>query len=150
MIDKNSQVKEGRMEKFKGLMTSLSCEWATPQWLFDELNEEFCFTIDVCATIENAKCDKFYYRNSLEKKWNGRCWLNPPYGREIGLWIKKAYESKALVVALLPSRTDTKWWHDYVMKAKEIRFIKGRLKFGNSKNFAPFPSCIVIFNGGLN
>ena len=139
------------MDKFKGLMTSLSCEYATPQWLFDKLDEEFKFDIDVCATKENSKCRIFFSKKEDALKsswWDYICWMNPPYGREIVEWVKKAYEvslSGNIVVCLLPARTDTKWWHDYVMKAHEIRFIKGRLKFGDAKNSAPFPSCIVIF-----
>lgn len=143
----------GGVKKFKGLMTSLSCEWGTPQGLFDELNEEFNFTLDVCATKKNAKCELYFKIDKLGgglfESWNKCvCWMNPPYGREIVKWVKKAYEEslkEVAVVCLLPSRTDTRWWHDYVMKAKEIRFIKGRLKFGGAKNSAPFPSCVVIF-----
>ena len=124
--------------------------WATPQDFFDNLNLEFNFKTDVCATKDNAKCEKYFTKeqNGLEQKWNGVCWMNPPYGREIGKWIKKAYESSfegAVVVCLIPARTDTSWWHDYVQKAKEIRFIRGRLKFGGNKNSAPFPSALVIF-----
>ena len=123
--------------------------WSTPQDTFDKLNSEFGFVLDVCATKENAKCNQFYTleNDGLAQKWSGVCWMNPPYGRQIGKWIQKAYESSphgATVVCLLPSRTDTKWFHDYCMKG-EIRFIKGRLKFGGSKNSAPFPSMIVIF-----
>lgn len=127
--------------------SSKSVEWETPQKLFDELNEEFHFTLDVCATKENAKCKKYYTINDdgLKKVWKGTCWMNPPYGRQIIHWMKKAYESKCTVVCLVPSRTDTKWWHEYCMKAKDIRFIRGRLKFGNAKYCAPFPSAIIVF-----
>lgn len=132
----------------KGLFTSNTPEWSTPQKLFDELNAEFCFTLDPAATKENAKCTKFYTKedDGLSKDWTGeRVYLNPPYGREIHKWIKKACEGGAkIAVCLLPARTDTAWWHDYCMKG-EIRFIRGRLKFGDSKNSAPFPSAIVIF-----
>ena len=133
------------------LFSSLSGEWETPQGLFDVLNNEFGFTLDVCATRENAKTYKSFMRpeDGLQENWGRyRCWMNPPYGREIGKWVQKAHESAqagALVVCLLPSRTDTRWWHDYVMKASEIRFIKGRLKFSGHKNGAPFPSVIVVF-----
>ena len=127
--------------------------WATPQGVFDELNKEFGFTLDPCCSKETTKCKKYYtlQNNGLLHSWEGeRIFMNPPYGRQIPKWIEKAYtESKkgmTIVVCLIPSRTDTKWWHDYVMKANEIRFIKGRLKFGNSKNNAPFPSAIVVFN----
>lgn len=124
--------------------------WETPQHVFDELNQEFRFDVDVCATKENAKCATFFSpeMDGLKREWEGTCWMNPPYGRQIHLWVKKAYESSlkngVTVVCLLPARTDTKWWHDYCMKG-EIRFIKGRLKFGDGKNSAPFPSAIVIF-----
>lgn len=131
----------------KGMFSSNTDLWSTPQDFFDKLNLEFNFTIDVCATSENAKCKKFYSieDDGLAQEWQGVCWMNPPYGREIKHWIKKAYESNATVVCLIPARTDTAWWHDYVMKADDIRFIRGRLKFGNSKNSAPFPSAVIIF-----
>jgi site-specific DNA-methyltransferase (adenine-specific) len=132
--------------------SSNSNEWATPKSLFDTLDEEFLFTLDPCATKDNAKCSKFYTQedDGLSQNWsNERVFMNPPYGREIGKWMKKASESygkgKAKsIVCLVPSRTDTKWWHDYAMKG-EITFIKGRLKFGNVTNSAPFPSAIVVF-----
>jgi len=133
-----------------GLFTSNTDTWETPQSFFDELDREFKFEIDVCATAINAKCGKFYTPeiDGLSQKWEGVCWMNPPYGRQIKAWVKKAYESfinnSATVVCLLPARTDTAWWHDYCMKG-EIRFIRGRLKFGGSKNSAPFPSAVVIF-----
>ena len=122
---------------------------ATPQDFFDTLNEEFKFETDVCALPDNAKCDSFFTpeQDGLKQAWTGVCWMNPPYGRAIGHWMKKAHESMlegATVVCLVPSRTDTRWWHDYAMKG-QIRFIKGRLKFGQAKNPAPFPSAIVIF-----
>src|SRR3990167_1926524 len=120
----------------KGLYSSRTSEWETPQKLFDELNKEFHFTLDPCATKENAKCKKFYTKedDGLSKDWlNERVFMNPPYGREIGKWVKKASEG-GLVVCLLPARTDTRWFHDYIYKKANIRFIKGRFKFGNSKN----------------
>ena len=131
------------MKKFKGLMTSLSPHWATPKWLYDELNKEFNFDFDPCPLNS--------IHNRLTIHWGNCNFINPPYGKEIGKWIAKAYseaQGGATCVLLIPSRTDTKWWHDYIMKADEIRFIKGRLKFGESKNSAPFPSAIVIFKGG--
>jgi phage N-6-adenine-methyltransferase len=123
--------------------------WATPQKFFDKYDAIFNFTLDVCATKDNAKCAAYYTieDNGLTQSWAGVCWMNPPYGREIGVWMKKAYESSlqgATVVCLVPSRTDTKWWHDYAMQG-QIEFIKGRLKFGDAKNSAPFPSAIVVF-----
>jgi len=124
--------------------------WETPQWLFDELDREFGFSLDVCAIPENAKCQQFFTadEDGLKQPWSGTCWMNPPYGETIGLWVHKAWESAqagALVVCLVPARTDTAWWHDYVMEAAEIRFLRGRLKFGNADNGAPFPSAIVVF-----
>ena len=125
--------------------------WETPQDLFDCLNAKYHFTIDVCAVKENAKCDIYYTPeiDGLSQHWVGRCWMNPPYGRGIRKWIKKAYDScvenNALVVCLLPARTDTTWWHDYCLKG-EIEFIRGRLRFGGAKDNAPFPSVIVIFD----
>lgn len=116
---------------------------------FIALDLEFNFELDVCATPENAKCSIFFIKavDGLKMPWIGRCWMNPPYGREIGAWVKKAYESSrqgATVVCLLPARTDTAWWHNYCTKG-EIRFIRGRLKFGGHANSAPFPSAIVVF-----
>lgn len=123
--------------------------WATPADFFDTINNEFNFTVDVCANSENAKCTTFFTieDDGLKQKWKGVCWMNPPYGREIGRWMKKAYDSSlsgATVVCLVPARTDTAWWHDYAMKG-EYRLIRGRLKFGGHKNSAPFPSALVIF-----
>ena len=131
----------------KGMFSSKTDMRETPQDFFNKLNKEFNFDVDVCATKENAKCKKFYTpeENGLQQNWAGTCWMNPPYGREISRWVKKAAESKATVVCLLPARTDTRWFHEYIYNKAEIRFIKGRLKFGNSDNSAPFPSMIVIF-----
>lgn len=124
--------------------------WATPQYFFDKLDNEFHFTLDVCATPENAKCERYYTKkeDGLFQKWEGVVWCNPPYGRQIAEWVEKAYIEHthgATVVMLLPARTDTKWFHDYIYPYAEIRFVRGRLKFGNSTNSAPFPSMIVIF-----
>ena len=135
--------------------SSKSNEWATPSDTFEDLNREFRFTLDPCATKLNAKCMNFYdiQADGLRQDWSKhRVFMNPPYGREIGLWVKKAYEEStrgALVVCLVPSRTDTKWWHEYCMRG-EIRFFRGRLKFGGSKNSAPFPSAVVIFSPAHN
>jgi phage N-6-adenine-methyltransferase len=123
--------------------------WATPQDLFDRLNAIHGFTLDVCALPENAKCKKYFTPevDGLKQDWsNDTCWMNPPYGREIGRWIAKAATGGGKVVCLIPARTDTRWWHDYVIPYGKIEFIRGRLKFGDSKNSAPFPSAIVIFN----
>jgi phage N-6-adenine-methyltransferase len=111
--------------------------------------QEFAFDVDVCALPENAKVGRYFtpQENGLAQEWRGVCWMNPPYGRGIGAWVRKAYESAqdgATVVCLLPARTDTAWFHDYCQRG-EIRFLRGRLKFGGSKNSAPFPSMVVIF-----
>lgn len=129
------------------MFSSKSDLWETPQWLFDRLNDEWHFETDVCAVESNKKCAHYYSpeQDGLSQTWGGRCWCNPPYGREIGKWVKKAAESDATVVMLLPARTDTKWFHDYCLKYGEITFLRGRLKFGDSKNSAPFPSMIVVF-----
>lgn len=129
---------------------STTDEWTTPNDLFKDLDKEFNFTLDPCCSKETAKCDKFYTieDNGLFKGWsNETVFMNPPYS-DISRWIAKAYNESqkgATVVCLIPSRTDTKWWHRFCMKADEIRFIKGRLKFGNSENNAPFPSAIIVF-----
>lgn len=128
--------------------------WATPQDLFDSISKEHGpFDLDVCATADNAKCSCFFTKDQdgLSKTWApSTCWMNPPYGREIGKWIKKAYEESmkgAKVVCLVPARTDTAWWHDYVLKSNGVLFLRGRVKFGNSRNSAPFPSAVVVFGG---
>ena len=133
-----------------GMMSSNTPEWATPQKFFDELNMEFSFTLDPCSTHENAKCEKHYTKedDGLSKSWGGESvFCNPPYGRELPKWVKKCSdESKhATVVMLIPARTDTRWFHDYIYGKAEIRFIKGRLKFNDGKCPAPFPSMVVIF-----
>lgn len=128
--------------------------WETPQDFFDELNKEFNFDIDVCALPENAKCEKYFTPeiDGLKQDWGGykTIWINPPYGREMPKWIKKAYETwkqyHNTIVMLIPSRTDTKAFHEYIYGKAELRFIKGRLKFGGSKTAAPFASMVVIFN----
>src|SRR3990167_9984200 len=132
------------MEKAPAVFSSKSNEWITPQDFFDELDREFHFTLDVCATKKNAKCELYFTKETdgLSEDWPGVCWMNPPYGRQIGFWVKKAMDEASTgstVVCLLPARTDTRWWHEYAMKG-EIRFIKGRLRFSGSKINAPFPS----------
>ena len=129
-----------------------SIEWATPQDLFDRLDAEFHFNLDPCATPENAKCRYYFTKkeDGLQQSWRGfRVFCNPPYGREIVKWVRKAYFMNrlfgTLVVMLLPARTDTKWFHDYVYGRAELRFIKGRVRFGNSKENAPFASMIVVY-----
>ena len=136
----------------KSLYTSNSNEWATPQAFFNELNSEFHFTLDPCATPDNAKCKRYYTEqdNGLIKSWDNEIvFCNPPYGRAIKDWVKKATEIKnGIVVMLIPARTDTKYFHDYIYQKPNItiRFIKGRLHFNESKNSAPFPSMVVIIN----
>lgn len=139
----------------KGMMASKTPEWETPQDLFDKLDAEFHFTLDPCCTHENAKCDRHFTK---EDNGLGRCWydnsvfMNPPYGREIVKWMQKAYMSSkynTTVVCLVPARTDTAWWHDYAMKG-EVRFVRGRIKFGGYKWNAPFPSAVVIFKAERN
>lgn len=131
---------------------SKSNEWETPQDVFDMLNDEFHFTLDPCSTHLNAKCEKHFTiaEDGLKQDWRGETvFCNPPYGRELPLWIEKAAKSAGggtTVVMLIPARTDTRAFHDYIYNKAEIRFIRGRLKFGGgSKNAAPFPSMIVIF-----
>ena len=134
-----------------GMMSSNTPEWATPQSFFDALNQEFHFDLDPCSTHENAKCERHFTKedDGLSKSWGGEIvFCNPPYGRELPKWVKKCYEESqkgAVVVMLIPARTDTRWFHDYIYGKAEIRFIKGRLKFGNAKQSAPFPSMVVIY-----
>lgn len=126
--------------------------WATPIEFFNKYNEKFNFDIDVCALPENAKCAKFFTpeMDGLKQDWNGTCWMNPPYGKEIKKWIFKAYNESLkgnTIVCLLPARTDTTYFHEYIYGKTnvEIEFIKGRLKFGEATTPAPFPSMVVTF-----
>lgn len=139
------------------MFSSVTDEWYTPIDFYNELNKEFNFNLDPCATDINHKCAKYFTKedNGLLQSWGGyNVFCNPPYGRVINAWVEKGYnESKkdnTLIVMLLPARTDTKWFHNYIYKKAEIRFIKGRLKFGGSKNSAPFPSMLVIYKGASN
>ena len=129
--------------------SSASNEWATPQDFFNKLNEEFNFTLDPCATHENHKCAKYYTQedDGLTQSWDNEIiFCNPPYGRQIKNWVKKASEAMGgVVVLLIPARTDTTYFHDYIYNKSEIRFIRGRLKFGGHKNAAPFPSMVVVY-----
>ena len=137
----------------EALFSSKSCEWATPDETFRALDAEFHFDLDPCATPENAKCKDFYTIDidGLTQNWGGRrVFCNPPYGRVIKDWVKKGYEESrkpdTLVVMLIPARTDTSYFHDYIYhRARDIRFIRGRLHFNNQRNSAPFPSMIVVF-----
>ena len=137
-----------------GLYSSRTEEWATPQDLFDRLDAVFHFDLDVCALPENAKCDRFFSPadDGLARPWEGTCWMNPPYGRGISAWVLKAAEERmrgTTTVALLPARTDTAWWQDWVAPHAEVHYLRGRLKFGDGKNSAPFPSAIAIYHGWL-
>ena len=129
--------------------SSKTDQWSTPQAFFDELNKEFNFTLDPCCDETNHKCKKFFTKeqDGLAQSWDNEVvFMNPPYGREIGKWVEKASITKGIVVCLLPARTDTRWFHNFVYHKAEIRFIKGRLKFGDAKNSAPFPSMLCIYN----
>ena len=137
--------------------SSESDDWWTPQWLFNRLDREFNFELDVCASSDNATCQNYYSRqdDALQQEWTGVCWMNPPYGRtgdqSIYDWMAKAHQSAqqgATVVCLVPARTDTEWWWHHCLEA-EIRFLKGRLQFENSDSNAPFPSAVIIFRPGL-
>ena len=137
-----------------GMFSSATDEWATPQEFFDELNGEFHFTLDPAASEENHKCETFFTKeqNGLTRRWGGHTvFCNPPYGREIGKWVQKAWEEHKTngntVVMLLPARTDTRWFHEFIYGKAEIRFVRGRLKFGNATNSAPFPSMVVVWRG---
>ena len=137
----------------KAMFSSATDMWATPQAFFDKLNAEFGFTLDPCALPSNAKCTKYYTPtdNGLLQDWQGEIvFCNPPYGRAIYDWVRKCSEEASkpntTIVLLTPARTDTRWFHEFIYhKAKEIRFVKGRLKFGNARTVAPFPSMVVVF-----
>ena len=137
---------------FSGVaLSSHTDDWATPQATFDALHAEFRFTLDPCASDTNHKCARYFteQQDGLAQDWGGEVvFMNPPYGRTIGQWMRKAYHSSqagATVVALVPSRTDTRWWHSWATKASDVRFVQGRLRFGSASNSAPFPSAIVVF-----
>lgn len=134
-----------------GMVSSATDLWSTPQWLFDRLNDIYHFDLDVCATPENAKCERYFTieDDGLSQQWTGVCWCNPPYGRSIGKWVQKAVDSNATVVMLLPARTDTKWFHDLCLPFGKIEFLRGRLKFGDGMKDAPFPSMIVVFDADV-
>lgn len=139
------------------MFSSANEVWATPQDFFDKLNHEFGFNLDPCATAENHKCPRFFTEedDGLKQDWGGsNTFCNPPYGRNTtGKWIQKAYEESrkpnTVVVCLVPSRTDTQWFHDYILGKAEIRFVKGRLKFGSGAAPAPFPSMVVIYRSPI-
>lgn len=129
-------------------------DWSTPSDFYNELNNEFHFDLDVCADEYNHKCKNYFTEkdDGLIQNWEGHiCFCNPPYGKSIKDWVAKGYyegtKPNTTVVMLIPARTDTKYFHQYIYHKAEIRFIKGRLKFGDSKNSAPFPSMVVIYKG---
>lgn len=131
--------------------SSATSEWETPTALFAQLDAEHGFTLDACAISANAKCAAYFDRkvDGLRQRWTGRVWCNPPYGRAIGLWLAKAWESVQsgdceCVVCLVPVRTDTSWWHEWAMRG-EIDYLKVRLRFGGGQTSAPFPSAVVVF-----
>lgn len=134
----------------RSLFSSASDEWATPEWLFAALDQEFGFTLDPCSTAENAQCAYHFTKreDGLAQDWGDHTvFMNPPYGRQIRHWMRKAYEASrvgATVVCLVPARTDTQWWHDYAMRG-EIRLLRGRLRFVGGQHSAPFPSAVIIF-----
>ncbi|KEF35509.1 adenine methyltransferase [Deinococcus sp. RL] len=130
-------------------------DWTTPRSFFDELNAEFNFTLDAAASPHNALCSRYFTEadDGLSQPWTGTVWCNPPYGRQIGRWIAKAAQSAcegATVVMLIPARTDTAAWHDHILfnPQAEVRFVRGRLRFGDATANAPFPSAVIIFRPG--
>lgn len=136
------------------MFSSKTDEWATPQEIFDQLNQEFHFNLDPCADSYNHKCERYFTKqeDGLKQDWGGyRVFCNPPYGRMLKDWVEKCYregcKDGTLVVLLIPARTDTTYFHDFILHRAEVRFIRGRLKFGDSKTGAPFPSMVVIFRG---
>ena len=139
----------------EAMFSSKKNNWATPQWFFDKLDAEFHFTLDPCADDHNHKCEKYFTekQDGLKQSWSDEIvFCNPPYGRVIGKWVKKCFEevycgSCKCAVMLLPARTETMWFHDYIYHKAEVRFVKGRLKFGGATVNAPFPNMIVVFRG---
>lgn len=133
------------------LFDSGRMDWETPPAWFKLLDNEFHFDLDVAASSVNTKCQAYFDEatDGLQQDWAPHtCWMNPPYGRTIGKWVEKAYQESlkgATVVCFVPARTDTKWWHEFVARASEVRFVKGRVKFVGSPNSATFPSVIVVF-----
>ena len=135
-----------------GLTSTGNIVAETPKYLFDKISSIFNFSLDVCALPENAKCENYYTPkdDGLSKPWRGGVWCNPPYGREISSWVKKAYEESqkeynSFVLMLLPARTDTRWWWDWVQGKATLFFIKGRVKFGDHNVGAPFPSVLALY-----
>lgn len=136
----------------KALFSSETDEWSTPQEFFEKYDAVYHFEVDVCATAENAKCRQYFDKSvdGLAQEWRGVCWMNPPYGREIAKWVQKAAESHALVCCLLPARTDTAWWHDFVLgRAQSVEFVRGRLKFGGRKMERHSQTRLLFLTGGI-
>ena len=139
----------------KALFSSQNPSWSTPQYLFDELDAEFGFTLDPCADDDNHKCGHYYTeeQDGLAQDWSGEVvFCNPPYGHQIGKWVEKAFREVyaggcRTAVLLLPARTETRWFHDFIYHRAEVRFIKGRLRFSGATVNAPFPSMVVVFKG---
>lgn len=130
--------------------------WETPQGFYNSMNELYKMNLDVCAFPNNAKCERYFTpeQDGLKQRWEGRIWMNPPYGREIGKWVRKAYEevergNAEIAVCLVPARTCSQWWHDFCMKG-EVMFIRHRLRFGGAKTNAPFPNAVVVFRRGVD
>lgn len=142
--------------KHVAAFSSADQTWETPQRFFDAMDAEFGFTLDAAASPENAKCPAYLTDadNALAHQWRGSVWVNPPYGPGIGKWVAKGYHEAQSrggpVVLLIPARTETRWWHEYVMRAAEVRLIRGRMRFGGCRINAPFPSCVVIFRHGAH
>lgn len=152
MVAHRRDKKKARTELSSIHFSTGNVEWSTPDELFGELSGIFHFDLDACASPANAKCPRYFTKeqDALRQSWRGTVWMNPPYGREIADFMRKAYEESlggATVVCLVPSRTDTGWWHRYAKRGQVIH-LRGRLKFGGAPSSAPFPSAIVIFWGG--
>lgn len=135
------------------VFSSKTSEWSTPQAFFDAVDAEFGFSLDAAASSENAKCPRYFTAedDGLLQSWDGVVWVNPPYGHAIGRWVRKCYQESqrgAVVVGLIPAKTETRWWHDYVMRSSEVRLIRGRMRFSGSRINAPFPSALVVWQPG--
>ena len=131
---------------------SAKTDWETPDDVFIPLDKEFGFSLDVAASAQNTKCSSFLSEedNALEKQWSGTCWCNPPYGRDLQKWVRKAVIetwNHVTTVMFIPARTNTKWWHEFCIPFGEVRFVKGRPKFGGANQGLPWPLAIIIFRG---
>lgn len=150
-----TNAKNASNHSLRVLTSSNDMTWETPPEVFAGLNCEFRFTLDPCCVAETAKCKQFFTPedDGLAQSWSGeRVFMNPPYGRDIGKWMEKAFhesrDNDALVVCLVPSRTDTEWWHRYATRAADIRYYKGRVTFVGAESPAPFPVAVVVFRPG--